>query len=183
MAYVGFIATLADGSEVRESDGTWDSVPDSGIARLALVAFHEERNVETGETRTRREMLAFLDGAPGRRFFFYNEAAAGRGGMGFLTAKGIGYLDEERAVELRFDIMPGRAAYALRGALSALAQATQFTRKLVRMFSLRRRTLIGEALDVAEKVRQETQNEPRTVWLSYPPSRFRFHTNTLRRAA
>lgn len=178
MAFVGFVATTADGREVRETDGTWDTVPDVGLSRLALVAYHEQP-----DGTIERETLAFLEGAPGRRFYFFNEAAAGRGGMGFLVAKGIGYVDATEAVEIRFDILPGPVAHGLRAALGALVAATSFIHKLERLFSDRRRSLIRDAVDRAAEVLEETKIEPRVTWRTYPATDFRFHTDTLRRAA
>ena len=98
MAFFGFRARLSDGREARETDGliTWDDVPDAGVSRLELVEFSDQ-----GE----REVAAF-DAAPGRRFFFYNETAAWRGGQGVLCAKAIGVVDGGEVREARLDMLP-----------------------------------------------------------------------------
>jgi hypothetical protein len=97
VAFFGFRARLSDGREARETDGlvTWDDVPD-GISRLELVEFSDQ-----GE----REVAAF-EGAPGRRFFAYNETAAFRGGQGVLCAKAIGCIEGSEVREARLDMLP-----------------------------------------------------------------------------
>ena len=95
MAFFGFIAHLSDGREVRESDAVWDDVP-GGISRLRLVEVSDEGV---------RDVAAY-DAGPGRRFFFYNEVVAFRGGQGILSAKGIGYVEQDVVTEARLNTLP-----------------------------------------------------------------------------
>jgi hypothetical protein len=133
MAYLGFLVKFADGRELRESDVRWDEVPDEGIASLSMWDDWERP-------------LAILDGAPGRRFYFYNEAAAGRGGMGFLVAKGIGYVEGDRAVEIRIDTLPGPNLKVVRGAIRDLGAAVNGHMEAEACLPLERLRARGEEL-------------------------------------
>jgi hypothetical protein len=169
MPFVGFEARLADGRVIRECDAVWDAVPD-GVRSLALVEDWQRP-------------VALVEATPDRQVFCYNEAAAHRGGMGFLVAKGIGYIERDRVVELRFEIMPSRAMLLVQGALRELVRAADCLRRVWPKFLPVRRVPIVAALDAALEALAHTETDPRTVWRSYPASEFRLLPNVLRRGA
>lgn len=174
MAYFGFCARLSDGREVRESDCVWDAVP-QGIKRLSIVEV-----VDDGSAWRER---AALEAAPGRQFFFYNEVVALRGGMGILSAKGIGYVEDGRVTELRLDFMPGRAASMLRLALQPFVNtADRLTRKRWFKF-IASRPWFTQRLEAATEALRLTEREDRLSWRTYPASQLKLSEAALRKAA
>lgn len=88
---VGFIVVFQDGTRTSERDVTWDEVAHKPIASLIIADF------------ANHEYLVELSGYD--KFFFANEAVSikSRGGS-ILTAKMIGGVKGQSAVECRIDL-------------------------------------------------------------------------------
>lgn len=93
-----FVVTLDSGLVVREPESTWDDVPATGVASLAVVD-------EEGRFHLR------IDARPGRRFFAANEAVAVKGAQGMLTAKIFGFVEDGTAHEYRVDVLTDQRTY------------------------------------------------------------------------
>jgi hypothetical protein len=94
-----FVAELADGRTIRESETVvWDQVPD-GIRRLILI-----------DTKNDDQVVVGMEAKPKRRFFFHNEGIAAKGEQLTHSGKIIGLIDGKQVHEYRLDfgLLSGR---------------------------------------------------------------------------
>lgn len=89
-----FVAELADGRELRESESVfWDHVPrDVGITRVSLR-----------DTANEDRVLVGISAQPARRFFFSNEALCMKGEQAIPSGKILGLIDGDQVFEWRLD--------------------------------------------------------------------------------
>jgi hypothetical protein len=94
-----FVAELADGQTIRESETVvWDQIP-HGVQRLSLVDSENADQVVVG-----------MEAKPNRRFFFHNEGVAAKGDQLTPSAKVVGVVDGKKVHEYRLDfgLLSGR---------------------------------------------------------------------------
>jgi hypothetical protein len=87
-----FVAQLPDGREMREPEVAWDDVP-KGITALSI------------QDENGRVVVGFKEQPTARRLFFCNEGVAVKSHQGMLSAKLIGYVEDDLVHEWRLDLI------------------------------------------------------------------------------